>query len=277
MAGQGFLNLVSGEIKQIKAIQSSSGVADAGKIIALDSNGKLDASVLAASNTFRPSKENAFFSTDFTQAAGIPDPWSGSAHASGTITSPSSSFYNGQNNGLIEVRASASANSGYSFRTGQGEILLSGGEITNFVFMPRTASTSLVGRFGFHDTMTTGSAPTDAVMFTLTGNGTNAVIAGACSSNSSSSTVALGNLTVDTFYHGRITIGASAANAVFEIFDMSGTLLYTGTVSANVPSSTGRTTAHAAQFFHTAGSTGLALVVLDWMDFSFPNRQRGAL
>lgn len=48
MAGQGFLARVAGKTKQLFGLQSSAGAADAGKIIATDSTGKLDASFLPA-------------------------------------------------------------------------------------------------------------------------------------------------------------------------------------------------------------------------------------
>lgn len=46
MAVQGFLARVAGKTKQIIATVTSTGAADAGKIIALDSGGKLDMSLL---------------------------------------------------------------------------------------------------------------------------------------------------------------------------------------------------------------------------------------
>lgn len=48
MAGQGFLARVAGRTKQLFGLQSSTGTADAGKIIATDATGKLDASFLPA-------------------------------------------------------------------------------------------------------------------------------------------------------------------------------------------------------------------------------------
>lgn len=46
MAAQKFLALVTGKLKQIAAVVTSSGAGDDGKIVALDSTGKLDSSVL---------------------------------------------------------------------------------------------------------------------------------------------------------------------------------------------------------------------------------------
>lgn len=46
MAGQGFLAVVSGKIKQVFAIQTSAGAGDAGKVIAANSAGVLDATFL---------------------------------------------------------------------------------------------------------------------------------------------------------------------------------------------------------------------------------------
>lgn len=46
MAGQGFLARVGGFTKQIFGIQASAGAADAGKIPALDSTGKIDSSMM---------------------------------------------------------------------------------------------------------------------------------------------------------------------------------------------------------------------------------------
>lgn len=59
---QGFLARVNGRIKQIIAIVTSAGAADAGKIVALDSGGKLDASLLpsgiGANQVVVPTSEN---------------------------------------------------------------------------------------------------------------------------------------------------------------------------------------------------------------------------
>lgn len=46
MAAQGFLARVAGKTKQLFGLQSSAGSADAGKLIATDSTGKLDSSFL---------------------------------------------------------------------------------------------------------------------------------------------------------------------------------------------------------------------------------------
>lgn len=48
MAQQGFLDLVGGKLKRVRAIVTSAGSGDAGKIPALGSDGKLDASVMPA-------------------------------------------------------------------------------------------------------------------------------------------------------------------------------------------------------------------------------------
>lgn len=48
MAAQGFVAIVGGKLKQLLGIQASAGAADAGKIIAANDAGKLDASFLPA-------------------------------------------------------------------------------------------------------------------------------------------------------------------------------------------------------------------------------------
>lgn len=63
MAGQGFLARVAGRTKQLFGLQSSAGAADAGKIIATDATGKLDASFLPAgigANTVSAPASEAF-------------------------------------------------------------------------------------------------------------------------------------------------------------------------------------------------------------------------
>ena len=49
MAVQKFLSLVNGLVKEAAAIVTSSGASDAGKIVALDAAGKLDATVMPSS------------------------------------------------------------------------------------------------------------------------------------------------------------------------------------------------------------------------------------
>ncbi|WP_375592297.1 hypothetical protein [Chitiniphilus eburneus] len=59
--GQRFMTLVNGVRKLVEAATSSAGVADAGKIIALDSTGKLDGSLMpngiGANTTLAPASE----------------------------------------------------------------------------------------------------------------------------------------------------------------------------------------------------------------------------
>lgn len=67
MAAQKFINIVSGKLKQISAILTSSGAGDADKIPALDSTGKLDISFMPSGvgNTMTITTSEALAAGDF--------------------------------------------------------------------------------------------------------------------------------------------------------------------------------------------------------------------
>jgi hypothetical protein len=68
MAGQGFLARVAGRTKQLFGLQTSAGAADAGKIVALNSDGKIDITMLPAgvgANTVTAPASEALSAGDF--------------------------------------------------------------------------------------------------------------------------------------------------------------------------------------------------------------------
>lgn len=101
---QGFLARVNGRIKQVFAIVTSAGAADAGKVVALDAGGKLDASLLpsgiGANQVVVPTSENL----SAGQYVELYD-------ATGTLTGRKADNSNGRvAHGYVEAAVTAPAN-----------------------------------------------------------------------------------------------------------------------------------------------------------------------
>lgn len=231
-------------------------------------DGKTQSTAVIDSNK----KENPTFKTDFLIPLGVDAPWGYYSNNNGGVGGPAASYFNGNCNGLLEFDSSSSgSNSGATIRTGYAQINLIGGESANFIFLLRTSVTTLVGRLGFSDADGT-SEPADAVMLLISGNGTDATVTARCIKNSTTTSVVMGDINLEEFYHARITLNSSSS-ATFEIFDLVGALVFTETIITNIPS--GRLVGHHCQFFNTAAESR-KLAIMDWMDFTLAGRVRGA-
>jgi hypothetical protein len=176
--------------------------------------------------------------------------------------------------GIIRhVSHASNANSGSKTMSAINSILLGGGEKASFIFETAATIAGVTRRIGFHDAID-NNAPTDGVYFRII-DGT---IVGMTANNGTASTSA-SNYTVaqDTWYRGVITLNTDATLATFTLFaDDSTTVLWTDTLSTNIPITAGRETGIGDVCTLASPSGATAIGYLDRIDVMFSNARRVA-
>lgn len=81
-------------------------------------------------------------------------------------------------------------------------------------------------------------------------------------------------LQLNTFYHLRVTYNSATLNT-FEVFDMSGSLLFSGTLTTNI--NIGNTLIQPTLIATNSGTQTIQLVDVDYIGFTHPPYNRGAL
>lgn len=200
--------------------------------------------------------------TDFTtgggQNAGLPT-WVITAINSGT--SPVSNVGNPNHPGIISLKSSTTANSGYGFTTAATAFLLAGGEATELIFVVASGLSTTTCKFGFMNTYTI-TAPVDGAWINIA----NLVLDGRTSSNSTSSTTGTTyTLTANTWYRMKIVINSDATRVDYYLYAENGTQLWTNNLTTNIPTTTGRDVGHGV-IATDAGTTATALMSLDFMN-----------
>ena len=170
--------------------------------------------------------------------------------------------------GYMTVTSSATANSGaYSYLFNVTSLHhIEGGEVYECIFQPKvTSNTNTTIRFGLLDSTTYADA-VDGCYFELPAGSLNLV--GKTSSNSSRSTTStVATLTVGTWYRARVTVN-STSSVTFEVFNDAGTSLGSQSLTANIPTASGREC--GAGFIATnSGTTATLLVWLDYQAVKF--------
>jgi len=208
--------------------------------------------------------------TDFlnTQGSACP-PWTGIARTSGTVSIPAAEA---GHPGIIQFISTTVANTGYIYMLGSSatvvmqNILLAGGERTEFVFRTVNISANLSVRMGFQDRCTE-TLPTDGAYLNISGTSLNGTTV---TNGIFNSTAVNYSISANTWYRGIITISAGAAQANFYLYDMSYTLLWSGTLG-NVPNVAGRATGHGVVALMTAAESPAAgLLDMDFMYLYVP-------
>lgn len=158
--------------------------------------------------------------------------------------------------GIWRITSAAGANSGGMFglhnaSAQTGEMILFGGEKAEFVIRLQTTS-NITMRFGFHDENTLAANPTDAAWINISGTTLTGQTrkAGSGSTTSTSYTVS-----ASTWYRLLVDINEAASLVTFYVYDMSETLLWSDSLSANIP--TAGTDLRAGAIKTTAGATAI--------------------
>lgn len=216
---------------------------------------------------YSPADENRLFplaSWDFTTTGTAAGPFAGAAISTGTnTTAPASGVVTKNHPGVILLRSSATANSGYSYLT-TATFLLGGGEQFDAVVWMPAALTNNTLRAGYLDTTTSADA-VDGVYVEIPATGAAVCKTSNNSTRTTSPTVA--TLAASTWYHVRVSV-ASTASATCAIYGDTGTLLGSQTVTSNIPTAAGRETG-AGIVGTNSGTTASDLYAVDMMSFGY--------
>lgn len=205
-----------------------------------------------------------YLSTDFMVATGsnAVDPFIGVAVVSGTTNQPN--VVDENHPGVLRILSSTSANSGYFIGTNTAQIRLAGGEALDVIFYIDTLA-GTTARFGFFDSATIAN-PTDAAMIEVDSSG---VATGKTFSNTvTSSTGTTGSLSQATWYRARIELNANATQVTFTIYNMSGGVVWSASLTTNIPTGAGRETG-AGAIMTNSGTSAITLGHLDFMALDF--------
>lgn len=207
-------------------------------------------------------KAHPVFWSDFTGGS-VYAPYIQALIASGTLSVPAASL---NHPGVIGLKSAAGANSGVAEVLG-AVFELFGQEMFDGVVKFPTI-TSVTTWLGMLDN-STAAEPTDAACFMIV-DGT---ASGVTFSNNSSSITASTYLTsIDTWYSFRVYIDAGDSRANFGIYDESGSLLWSDSVTTNIPSGAARQTGAGIVTYSTIGSSR-DLVYLDFLGFGYDYAQ----
>jgi hypothetical protein len=190
------------------------------------------------------------------------DPFTGAAISSGTLTTPlTTAMTTGQTPGVVRLRSAAGANSGYRLQTTAGYLLLDDNMVFEGVAQVQTSTNTTV-RLGFHDSVTSADA-VDGTYFEIVGT----TATGKTSNNSARSSTA-SNYTITAgganWYRFRIVLNSTASTVTYSIYNLSGTQLWTDTLSTNIPTAVGRETS-AGIVATNSGVSAVDLVHVDYM------------
>jgi spore coat protein U-like protein len=125
---------------------------------------------------------------------------------------------------------------------------------------------------GYHDSLTE-NAPVDGVWLNIA----DGVLTGKTSTNSTSSTTGSSyNLEQNKWYRGKVVLNADASEATFTLYvDDSDTVLWTDTLSTNIPKATGRETNHADVCTYS-GTSAIEIGSIDYVRARFSGSRKVA-
>lgn len=194
---------------------------------------------------------------DFSNVA-VAQPWTGAAISTGTATviaSIASHF------GIVQVSNNSVANAGYEYDfASASSFLLAGGEVFEFVFRPDNVAGSNFQRYGFQDLFGT-VAPVDGVWINISG----ATLTGKTSNNSVSSTTSTSyTVTISAWYHLKIFVNSTSL-VTFSLYDSTGALVWSDTLTTNIPSTAGRETGCGIVGYRSTNTAGVNVATWDWM------------
>lgn len=206
-------------------------------------------------------RSDPLFSCDFLTFTNAQfSPFTSAAIASGTLAAPN--FTDANHPGIVRFRSSTSANSGYLIGTNSSQIRLKGGEVweQNFYIDALTNNTF---RFAFHNS-TSSSDATDGCYLEIASTG---VATGKTANNSTrSSTATTTTLLVATWYRLKVEISSDLGTVTYTIFTDDGTVVWTDSLTTNIP--VGRSIG-AAAVATNSGTTTSDLFHLDRISLLF--------
>ena len=188
--------------------------------------------------------------------------WYGVALDSG---SPGTQTGTTNNPSILPITSSASANSGYCYMSGLTSEDIAGGGKEFYTTIAIALTNSVVGRFGFQDT-TTATEPADGAYIRLA----NGFVYGVLRNNSSETATTTSNQIAPSstvFYRAMTRVNTDQASVTFWLLTATSpgvfTTNWTASVTNTLPSGSSRLTGHGIMAYHTAGSAGTTLILLD--------------
>lgn len=201
-------------------------------------------------------------------------PFIGTAFGSGSIATLPSTSLVPSHPGIVLIRSSTTANSGVRIVTSGDAIVLQANEEFNFVFNSAFVTATGVTVGGFTDGVG-AAAPTDGAFIQITAGASNTASAvGKTYNNGSSSTTGTSaSLSANVWYQGKISVDATASTVTFAIYLMDKTLVWSATLSTNIPKTAGRAVGAGLLAWDT-GTTAVDIVNVDYLNLKMP-LQRG--
>jgi hypothetical protein len=168
--------------------------------------------------------------------------------------------------GVIYLRDSTTANGNYRFMTEVSAFRIAGGETAIFVFQARNARSTASFWMGWFDSTAIQTQPTDGVWFQSVGDGTNVTLRGRCKNNAGpTDTADPYQLTLNTWYTGKIEVNSDATLVTFTLYAENGTQLWQKTVNANIPTASGRETGFGIIAGETSTDAAADILYIDYL------------
>jgi hypothetical protein len=219
---------------------------------------------LRQSGQGRADRVSPSWSFDF-MTQGVSGTLTNGAIASGTnSTAPASGVTTANHPGVVLLRSSTTANSGYQYNSKLDAFLLGAGLNLEAVFWTPASFTNTTVRIGFLDTNSSTDA-TDGVYLELPGSG--AAVCKAASNGTRTTSPTVATLSASTWYHLVIQI-VGPASATCTLYSDAGASLGSQTVTTNIPTATGRETGFGAVATNS-GTTATDLVALDYLGYYY--------
>jgi hypothetical protein len=213
-----------------------------------------------------------FYYTDFMGPAGATTMEAAEAFDYAVIASGTQAKIAGEQNhpGILRTSSSTTTNSGGYCVSDVTAYRITGGEVFELIFQHRVAAgASTTLRFGFLDGLTSADM-VDGCYFECP-SGSLALVGKTASNSTRSTTSTIYTLTVDTWYRAKVIINSDATSVTFYLYDDAGSLLGSQSLSANIPTASGRET--GAGFVATnVGTTAVLLAYFDWMAIWYNDR-----
>lgn len=190
-------------------------------------------------------------------------PFLGTAISSGTLAAANAGIVTRNHPGVVKLRSSTTANSGYLISSSSTSILIGGGEIYECVVNFATL-TNITHRFGLHDCTTSADA-VDGAYFEILSTG---VFAKTSSNSIRTTSTSLFTPATATWYRFKFLVNSAATQVDFYVYNDSGTLLGSTSITTNIPTAAGRETAISI-ISTNSGTTATDLSHLDYLAFSY--------
>lgn len=187
-----------------------------------------------------------------------------------------STISNQNNPGVIAITSSVtSANSGGSIipasLVSPRNYAVGVGMQFDLIMITSALSASVFMRFGIVAGTTNATQPSNGIYFQLNNN---LLIGQTANASVRSSTSAYTGITAATWYHFRVKL-VSASLSVYELYDMDGTLLWTDSLTTNLPNIGDGVQPTFIAFNQIAEARQMCQV--DYISFTYPPMNRGAL